>query len=222
VLAGPEGFAIALDGNPARTPRGRILALPSAALAEAVCAEWMAQEDEIIPSAMPLTGIVHNALDRIAEERSAMVSALLRYAETDLLCYRAEEPLALTRRQDAVWQPVLDWAAVRLGASLATTSGVLPVAQPGEALAALERALAEHDDLRLAALSAAVAATGSLILALAVAHGWLDAEQAIAAAELDEAWQNERWGEDREAASRRNGLRADVRAAELLFRLLPG
>lgn len=221
VLAGPEGFAIALDGKQVRTPHGRILALPEAALAEAVCAEWMAQGGEIRPASMPLTAIAHTALDRIADGRAATIAALLRFAETDLLCHRAEGPPELVERQDATWQPVLDWAEARFGAALAVTRGVLPLAQPARSLAALEHAVASLDDLRLAALSAAVAAMGSLVLALALAHGRLDADQAFAASDLDEAWQNERWGQDREAASRRAALRAEVEAAATVFRLHP-
>jgi chaperone required for assembly of F1-ATPase len=144
---------------------------------------------------------------------------LQRFAETDMLCYRAEQPVELAARQDAMWQPMLDWADSRFGATLATTSGVLPVAQSKEAVAALGRALHAYDEFRLAALSAAVAAMGSLILGLALAEARLTAEEAFALAQLEESYQNERWGEDSEAIARRAGLWAEIEAAALLFRL---
>lgn len=213
-------YTIRLDGKPARTPAGRALALPTRALAEAVAAEWAAQGERILPAAMPLTAIANAAIDRIAERRAETSAAIARFAETDLLCYRADDP-ALAARQGTVWQPILDWAAAEFGARLAATRGILPIAQNEGALAGLRRAIEAEDDFRLAALSAAVAAMGSLLLGLALAAGRLDAQAACAAAELDEAWQNERWGEDAEAMAARFSRRRDVEAAALVFRLHP-
>jgi chaperone required for assembly of F1-ATPase len=214
------GHAITLDGKRVRTPLGRPLALPNAALAKAVTDEWAAQGETIRPATMPLTSIANTAIDRIASGRDAVVGGLLRYAETDLLCYRADGPAELVARQFAVWQPVLDWAAVGLGAILQVTAGVVPVAQDEGALAALRRVLRAYDDLRLAALSTAVSATGSLVLGLALAEGRLSAAETFAAAQLDETYQNEYWGEDPEAVARREALRADLDAAGAIFALL--
>ncbi len=217
-----DGHAILLDGKPVRTPAGRRLVLPNQALAEAVAEEWQGQGATIVPAAMPLTAIANTAIDRIALARDDAVTGLMRYAETDLLCYRAEGPADLVARQAVVWQAVLDWASVHLGATLAVTAGVVPVAQPPEALAALRAVLRGYDDFRLAVLSTAVAATGSLILGLALVEGRLSADEAFAAAQLDETYQNEFWGEDPEAAARREGLKADIAAAGALLRLLGG
>jgi len=219
VVAETGRFAIALDGKPVRTPRGHALAVPSAALAEAVAAEWLAQGDTIRPTAMTLTSIANTAIDRIGPNRAAMEEQLLRFAETDMLCYRADQPIELAERQQATWQPVLDWAEARFGASLATTSSVLPIVQPADAQVALAEALAAYDEFRLAALSAAVGAMGSLILGLALAEARLTAEEAFALAQLEESYQNEKWGEDAEAVARRAALRAEIDAAALLFRL---
>jgi chaperone required for assembly of F1-ATPase len=222
VLVVEEGHAIGLDGKPVRTPRGRRLALPSAALAEAVAAEWLAQADTIRPKEMTLTAIANTAIDRVAADKDGAVALLMRYAETDLLCHRAEGPADLVARQHAAWQPPLDWLEARFGAALAVTAGVIPVAQPAASLTALEHALESQDAFRLAALSTAVAATGSLVLGLALAENRLSAEEVFALAQLEETYQNEKWGEDAEAAARREGLRTDVEAAALLLRLHPG
>jgi chaperone required for assembly of F1-ATPase len=222
VEAVPGGFVIALDGKPLRTPQGRMLALPHATLAEAVADEWRAQGALIRPLSMPVTAIVNTAVDRVAADRASAIAQLMRYAETDLLCYRAEGPDELVERQAALWQPVLDWAASRFGATLAVTTGIAPTPQPDHALNALHRAVAGHDEWRLAALAAAVAATGSLLLGLALAEERLTPDQAFAAALLEELWQNERWGEDAEALARRAALRTDLDAAARLFRVLGG
>lgn len=215
-----EGFEVRLDGRTLRTPGRAALVLPSAALAEAIAAEWQAQEEAVRPDTMPLMSLACTALDRIGPQRDGIVDEILRFAETDLLCYRAEKPPELVQRQSETWQPLLDWAAQELDAPLQSTSGILAVAQPAESLVALRRAVEVLDDFALAALSLAVAAAGSLVIGLALLRGRLDPEGAFAAAELDASYQIELWGEDPEATRRRAVCRADLEAAARLGELL--
>ena len=216
------GYAVLLDGKPINTPAGRRLMTQAAALAAAVAAEWLAQGEEILPQTMPLTRLAGTAIDKVSIARDAVVDEMVRYAGTDLLCYRAESPRELAARQAAMWQPVLDWAEDEFGAELRVTRGMMPVEQPPLSLHALRRAIAELDDLRLTALADLVPALGSLVLGLAVACGWMDAESAFDASQLDELWEEEQWGEDSEATKRRENLRADVLAGGRLLLLCDG
>jgi len=217
----PNGaFGVALDGRPVRTPGGAHVALPASALAEAVAAEWAAQEGTVRPSTMPMTRLAATAIDRIGRERDAMVAQIAAYGGSDLLCYRADAPEALACRQADAWQPLLDWCAQTYGAELAVTEGVTHVDQPPESLAALRAAVAEMDDYRLAALSQLTAACGSLVLALAVCAGRLDAAEATAASQLEERWQAETWGSDSEAEARRETLAREIADAERFLQLL--
>jgi chaperone required for assembly of F1-ATPase len=188
-------------------------------LAEAVAAEWRAQETEIDPATMPLTRLSATALDRVARERDAIVDALLAYLDTDLLCYRAASPAALKARQQAQWQPILDWLALAHEMTLTVTTGIVPLTQSDDARRAAARALARLSVDQLTALQAAVGATGSLALGLALVHGRTSAAETIAAAHLDELFQNEQWGEDREALERRRGIAADIAAAATFVNL---
>jgi chaperone required for assembly of F1-ATPase len=215
-----DGWGIALDGRPLRTPAKRELIVPNEALAAAIAAEWDAQESDIHPETMPLTRLAATAIDRTAEKRADIVAEIANYAATDLLCYRAERPPALAARQEAVWQPLLDWAAGRYDAGLAVTAGIVPTAQSPASLKAYAAAVAALDHFRLTALQAATAASGSLILALALHEKRLDAEAAFAASQLDETFQIEAWGEDAEAARRRRALAADIAAAARFLDLL--
>ncbi len=208
-----EGFGIALDGRPLRTPGGRPLAVVHELLATAIAAEWAAQNEVILPETMPMTQLASTALDRVVPNRQAIIDQLVNYGGTDLLCYRAANPRDLTERQEDVWQPLVDWVSVDLGAELVVTSGVVPIAQPESSLAALRRIIEAYDDFRLAALQSAVAAMGSLILGLALTEGRIGADDAFRASQLDETYQIEFWGEDEEARLRREGLRKDVAAA---------
>lgn len=222
VEPGPSGFAIALDGKRAMTPAKRPLAVPSAALAEAIAGEWEAQGERIDPGAMPMTRLASIALDLVAPRTSQIIDNIVKYAETDLLCYRAEEPPELALRQHAAWQPVLDWAAERFGAPLVVTSGIVPLPQPRASLDALQAAVAVRDPWHLAALNLATGALGSLLLTLALAERRIDAEEAFAASVLDESFEIERWGEDAEQMRRRQGLREDVAAAARFLALIAG
>ena len=215
-----RGFGVALDGKPVRTPAKFVLAVPTRALAEAIAAEWQAQGERVDARTLPLTRLASIARDLVAPRRSAVVAEIAKYAGTDLVCYRAEEPAELRRRQHATWQPHIDWATERYGAPLHVTSGVVPVTQPEATLAAYVKAIEAYDTHRLAALHLATAALGSLVLALALVEGRIDAEAAFAAAQLDESFQIERWGEDPEQTRRRAGLREDVALAARFVALL--
>ena len=214
------GFVVLLDGRPVKTPRKATMAVGSAKLAEAIAEEWAAQAEVIAPLSMPLTSMACTSLDIVAERRQESEAEIAAFGEYDLICYRAEQPPGLVERQGELWQPLLDWTATELQAPLVTTSGLLAAAQPAEALAALGGAVAEHDDMAMAALASAVKAAGSLVIGLALSAGRIDAEAAFAAAELHETYQIEAWGEDPEAARRRVGVRADLEAAARFLGLL--
>jgi chaperone required for assembly of F1-ATPase len=213
----PVGWTVALDGKPVRVPGAGVLTLPTRAMADAVAAEWQAAGGavggEMSYADLPLTRLAGTAQERVAPALEPVVLELARYAESDLLCYRAEHPVTLVRQQAELWQPWLDWAADTHQARLIVTAGISHVAQPPAALAALARAVAVHDAHRLAALGILVPSYGSLVLALAVAAGQLDALAAHELATLDERHQAAQWGWDQEAETRIANVALDVAAA---------
>ncbi len=212
-------YAVLLDQRPVRTPARKPLHVASAALAEAIAAEWDAQQDEITPASMPMTQVAATALDRVAPDAAAYARQIAAYGETDLVCYRAHSPQGLVARQVAAWQPLVDWVSEAFSAPLTVTGDVAPVAQPAATLSALQDVVSAHDPFELAALGLAATASGSLVIALALSHGRLDADAAFAAGFLDETWQAEQWGVDEEAEVRRQNARADIESAALFFEL---
>ena len=218
----PTGFGIALDDKPVRTPAKRPLIVPTRALAEAIAEEWLAQGETVDPKRLPFTRLASIALDLVAPRREAVVAEVAKYAGTDLVCYRAEQPIELVERQHAAWQPLIDWATLRFDAPLNVTASILPVAQSPATLKAFEAAVAAYDSHRLAALHMATAACGSLVVALALLEGRIDADTAFVSAELDESYEIERWGQDAEQAKRRSGLREDIALAARFVALLRG
>ena len=216
-------FHLVLDGRPARTPARHPLALPNRALAEVLAEEWSRQGDEVDPATMPVTRIVNSGIDGVAARRREVIDDLVRYAGSDLVCYRAGEPRRLVEAQNASWNPLLDWARDSLGARFALSEGVMHVDQPPETAAAIRRVVEQvRSPLALAALHVMTALTGSVLVALAYAAGRFDADRAWDAAHVDETYQESIWGEDQEAMVRRGNREADFRAASLVYRLAEG
>lgn len=214
VTESETGFGVTLDVRDLHTPGRSLFSTVFKPLAEAVAAEWDAQAEVIDPASMPLTKLLNTAIDRIAPHRTEIVSEMLQYVETDLLCYRAESPESLIERQEVVWQPVLDWVTKTHGIALETGSGLMPLSQSGDTVPRMEKVLSAQEDLPLTALQASAALTGSLALALALVGQKLSGRETFAAAQLDETWQMEQWGEDTDALERRSKLEADLLSVE--------
>ncbi len=222
VTAVPEGdeWRITLDGRPVKTPQRAFLALPTAALAAAVAEEWDAQTDVIAPATMPMTGLANAAIDHVRPAPQTFVSTLAAYAESDLVCYRADAPVDLAARQAAAWDPFVAFARTRYDAALTVTDGIVHVTQPEAARERLAAALAAMDPFRLATMHPLVTIAGSLVIALALAEGEVDADAAFAAGHLDELYQAEKWGDDTEALAARAARRTSFDNAARFLSLL--
>jgi chaperone required for assembly of F1-ATPase len=222
VEAADGGYRVLLDGKPMRTPAKAVLVAPTRALAEAIAKEWhdVPEAAELNVFHLRLTRLAATAMDRVTVQRDRVVEDTAKYAGSDMLCYRAPAPSTLVERQQAVWQPLLDWAAERYGARLVVAEGTTFVEQPADAVARLRERVAAHGDLALAALYNLTHISGSLVIALAVAEGHLPADQAFAAAQLDELYQIERWGEDPTSTLRHENIKHDIEAGARFLALL--
>lgn len=214
-----RGWEIRLDARPVRTPGRLSLAVPNEGLAQAIADEWRDVDEDIDPRAMPLTGLANAAIDRIAPDTATFAAGLAKYGESDLLCYRSEHPALLRERQDRWWDAPLDWARGRYDLHFEIVTGIVHRDQPAATLARLADAIAAQNAFALAALNQVVTITGSLVLALALAEGAMDAESVWQAANLDEDWQIEQWGEDMFATQARAVREADYNAAVRFMKL---
>jgi len=213
----PEGrrlFALTLDGRVARTPKKRLLAAPSSAIAEGIAAEWAAQGEALDLARMPLTRLANAAIDGVADASLETRAAILAFAASDVVCYRAEGPENLVAAQAEALNPALEFAQAALHADLKVGVGIMPIEQPAAALLAIERALSPIDEpFELAAMHVATSLMGSAVLALALRAGRFSAEDVWRRAHVDENHQIARWGEDEEAAERRAVRWRDMQAA---------
>jgi chaperone required for assembly of F1-ATPase len=209
---------VLLDGRAVRTPARRLHAAPQRALAEALAAEWNAQEEVVDPACMPLTRLANAVIDAVADRPQPVIDEVAKYLGSDLLFYRAETPSGLVAKQSEVWDPVLAWARDDLGARFVQIAGVMYAAQPDHAVAAARDAIPQ-DAWCLGAVSSITSLTGSALLALALANGAIDADAAWDAAHVDEDWQMAQWGRDELALQRRAFRRADFDAAVTVLAL---
>ncbi len=220
-VAGNEGdYRIELDGRPVMTPARQLLSIPSRPLGDAIAGEWACQADRIDPVTMPLMRLAATAIDRVAGDPERVVAGLLAWGMSDLVCFRSDHPVELVRRQEARWQPLVDWVAAEHAASLAVTSGIMPQEQSPEAILALRSVLADLDSFRLVAVHSVANTTGSLVIALALLAGRLGAQEAFSAGALDDLWSLEVWGDDAEARRRLGVRQTDIREAERFLGLL--
>ena len=214
------GYAVRLDGKPVRTPARRVLAGPTPALAEAIAAEWQAQQDVIDPAKMPLTRLANAIIDGVVDAPLPVAEEIAKYLASDLVFYRAGSPSGLVERQARHWDPIVDWARQALGADFKLGEGVVYVAQPQASLAAA-RAAIPQEPWRLGAVHSITTLTGSALIALAMARGVLSADAAWQAADVDEDWNMAQWGRDEMAMARRDFRFAEFQAAATVLACCP-
>ena len=211
VVEADGGFGVQLDGRNLRTPKARMMVLPTRAAAEQVAAEWAGQGKTLEMATMHATRLANTAIETIGSNREGVADQVAQYAGSDLLCYFAEAPAALVARQEAAWAPLLARSAAEEGVRLARCAGILHRDQPAASLARVREVALSLDDFALAGLAFGASLFGSAVLAIALLRGWLSADEAFDLSRLDEAFQEEQWGIDDEAAERTTRLRGEAR-----------
>ena len=214
-----SSFAICSADKPLLTPQKLPMLLPTQALAEAMAEEWRAH-GKFAAGKMPLTTLAQTAIDRIENQRELIVESLLTYVDTDALVYRSSSSTALLKKQEAQWNPVLEWTAQKLGAKWETTTGVMPVDQTEALHKAIRNYLGNLDTMRLSAACMLAASFSSVALAIAVTEQNLTAEKAFQLSRLEEEQQAETWGRDFEADKRAAKMQEEIIAAGRFLDLL--
>ena len=206
---GDTGFAVRLDGRAVKTPLHDALILPNEPLANAVLAEWDCVGEEVDAATMPMTGFANTVIDEVAKSRSTFVDTIAAYSETDLFCYRAENPQPLVDRQEEQWGKWLRWAQTRYLVSFTVISGIIHQPQPEDTVARLKEAVESLSKWQLATASKLTHISGSLVATLALTDGEVSAAAIWPDLILDELWQEEQWGADEFALKNRRDREAE-------------
>lgn len=213
------GFRVTLDGRPIRTQGGAAQVVPGRVLAKALAEEWRGQSDEIDPKSFALRDLADYAIDHVIPEPAGAATRALAYAETDTLCYRADPDEQLYRRQQQLWEPLLQAVEAQHGIRLERVSGIVHRAQPAESLARLRTVILGFDGFALAAFEALTKLAGSLTIGLLALEPEADPDALFAAANCEQDWQAELWGWEWQAednrARRLEAFRQAMRFAQL-------
>lgn len=214
VIEEAGGFIVRLDGKSVRTPAKTPVRVANEPTALLLVSEWQAQEEHIDPTTMPMTRLVNTAIDGVATDMQAVKEDIIRFAGSDLLCYRADGPQGLQAMQQEHWDPLIDWAQSALGARFVLTEGIIHVAQPPETISAYSAHVGMIDQpVQLASVHSLTSLSGSAIIAMALFKGSVDADEAWTATHVDEDWQASQWGEDSEAQALRAARKREFDAA---------
>jgi chaperone required for assembly of F1-ATPase len=213
------GFLITLDTRPVRTPAGAQLVLPNSDMASAVASEWRMLTDKIDYERLPLTRLANTALDAVAQKREEVIDDIVRYASSDLVCYRSASPKPLAMRQAELWDPILKWVHNEYDALFEVTEAVTFVQQRPLSLGNLQARLHSYSNFELTALHSMTSLLGSALIAMAHGRKHLSLAEAWEAAHVDEDWQEHQWGQDYEASQRRERRYRDFSNASRFFEL---
>ncbi len=212
-----NGFQITLDKRPIKSAGQQILQLPNEKMAEQLANEWRQQKEFIDFTNMPVMRFASAVRDNIIPRPNEARAEILKYAHSDLLCYRVSEPDSLIKQQTSLWDPVLRQFKDELNIEFVTSTGIQYVEQAGESMKRIEALIAPFESYQLGAVHLLTVLTGSAILAIALRNDWLTVEAAWQCAHLDEDFQAEHWGEDDEAILRRQRRYTEFCAAALVF-----
>ncbi|MGH1397918.1 MAG: ATP12 family protein [Alphaproteobacteria bacterium] len=190
------GFEIHLDGRPVKTPMKATLIAGNNAIANALQSEWMAQEEEIKPDTMPLTQILSTQIDRIGAERETIQNTLLKYLDTDLVCYFTDEPPALKEAQEITLNPYLKWFETYFKTPLKTTTGLTAITQSEQAHKAVTDYVTALDDAHFTVLQLVSSLAGSLVLAMNAMEEGRTAPEIFTAMRIEENFKAEIYNED--------------------------
>jgi len=165
-------------------------------LALLIAVEWDSQDAMLKHHALPVTSLASRAIDGLAsaKTRTEVEANLIRYFETDTICFHESHPPALVELQKERWDPVLEWARGTYNIEIRTTED-LTLHQPEATTTALKEVLSSMDVWELTAMERTTYTTKSFLIGLALVKGHLSAEAASVAARVEVLSQIRRWGE---------------------------
>ncbi|XP_032429253.1 ATP synthase mitochondrial F1 complex assembly factor 2 [Xiphophorus hellerii] len=188
-------YEVNLDRRKLKTPSGKLFTVPNEALAIAVATEWDAQKDSIKFYTMHLTTLCNTALDNPTQRsKEQMISAALKFLETDTICYRVDEPPGLVELQRNEWDPVLHWIESRYNVTIGSSSSILGPQIPEGTRETFRQHLGSFSLWSLTGLEFVITQLKSLVLSLGMLDRHLSVERAVLLSRLEEEYQIRRWG----------------------------
>ncbi|GAB00061.1 uncharacterized protein L969DRAFT_105952 [Mixia osmundae IAM 14324] len=196
----PDGhIAVLLDKRTLKTTSNVPLLLPRRNLAAAllIANEWDNQDKVLKPHSLPITSLASRAIDGMStpEQRKEIGQGLLKYLDTDTICFHEEEPPALVDLQKRHWLPLITWVNATFGTDIAPFTTLMGTKQSARTVIVLAKRIESYDSFTLAAFERAVLASKSYCIALGLIEGVLSVNEASDCAHVEVNSQVERWGQ---------------------------
>lgn len=213
-------WRILLDNRPVKTTAKQQLIIPTEALANVIAQEWEAQEEHVLPEAMPMTQFMMTAIDTVGDLRAAMEPEVTRYFETELIAYPSDGSEAeLMKMEETYWHPLRQWLKATYDIELKLASGIIHVEQDQDGVQKMIQMTSEMDAITFTAFQFLVSLTGSFVIPLAFISGQIDSKTAYHAAMLEQLFQLKQWGDDEEAQERLDRIMSEIVQTETFLKL---
>ncbi|CAG8449163.1 16599_t:CDS:2 [Acaulospora morrowiae] len=201
-------YQIALDKHTLKTPAGAPLITSNKHLAALIAGEWESQKTLLKQHSLPLTSLVARSIDTFEKnpsERQEVITRLLRYLDTDTVCYQEIYPDILVILQRQYWDPIVDWVKKCYGVDIKITNNIIGI-QPPETKDRLKAVVERFDDLKLSAFERATMISKSFLIGLGLVERKLTVEEAFKASQVEIISQTMHWGEIEDGCIKRDSL----------------
>mgnify|MGYP002049815185 FL=1 len=205
-----NSYEILLDENVLKTPMKKKLTIQNSKIAEEIYKEWNQDKNILDTDAMIFYGIISTSIDKFNNNRILYVNEILNFIDTDLICYRAEEPNDLVQWQSKNWDPILLKIEKYINNKVDVFKGIMPSKQKKGIKLKIIKFLTKFSDLEIIVLHRITNITGSVFLSLCILNNDLIKEKAFELSYLDELWQAENWGYEEEASNIREQINFEL------------
>ncbi len=218
-------YRIVLDGRAVKTKSGAFVETPYERAAQILVQEWEAQSDQIDPDTMPFTQILNTKIDRIAHERAQIHASIMKYLDTDLICYYTDRPETLLALQKQKWGKWEEWFNAEFGVALRNTQSLEALKQDADIHQKLDAYIASLDDDHFTMVQLITSISGSIILAVAMVKGGASAEDIFDACFVEEHFKDtiydvEKYGLDPMQEKKRKLVTLDLTACRSYLDIL--
>ncbi|MGB1360871.1 MAG: ATP12 family protein [Alphaproteobacteria bacterium] len=213
-------YTILLDGKTIKTPVGGELLVPTEKLANLIASEWdnIADDEDINPSNMEYMCYTSTATDKIAPNKDAVIEEMCSYAMNDVICYRNQSDGELYDMQFNAWNELYKWATDELNMPLEITYDLMPIEQDKQVYISAKEICQRMDEFELTSFADFVNHFGSFVIAYAVIKGNITVEAGFYKANIDEFFQNQKWGVDEEIEQERNMIKESLQKNLIFYK----
>ena len=151
-----------------------------------------------VPKQLSYASLSYNSVIKKECGFKKTINELLEYFHCDLICYRAESPKELKSIQKYYWDPIVLKMKKKLNINLKVFIGISYFPQNIEDERKIKIILNKLNEFELTVLENFIRLSGSFSVSLLVFLNCLNVQSAWKISILDEMWQMEKWGIDKE------------------------